>query len=195
MTKTQDILLFNQLFTEYQPRFVLYANTYVRDMNIAEDLVNEAFMKFWINKDTINIDSNIPAYILTILKNKCLNHLRHKEIENKAFASIQEHLAWELQLRISTLEASDPEELFSSDLRNKIDDAISRLPEKTMTVFKLSRLQNKSNNEIARMLGITTKGVEFHITKALSLLRKALKGYIITILLCVISMAKYLVIY
>lgn len=194
MAKTQDIHLFNRLFTEYQPRFVHYANTYVRDMITAEDLVNEAFMQFWINKDSINTDSNIPAYILTILKNKCLNHLRHKEIENRAFTSIQEHHIWELQLRISTLEASDPEELFSSDLRNKIDDAISKLPERTMLVFKLSRLQNKSHNEIALMLGITTKGVEFHITKALSLLRKALKGYIITILLSIISIAEFVLI-
>ena len=72
-----DIKAFNQLFTDYQGRFIRFANTYVRDTVIAEDFVVEALMYYWENRKTLAPDSNVPAYILTIIKHKCLNYLQH----------------------------------------------------------------------------------------------------------------------
>lgn len=183
MNKTYDLLFFNNLFTNYRSRYIAYANTYLHDWTIAEDLTSEAFITFWENKETLKPDSNIQAYILTILKNKCLNHLNKKQSEIAVLSHLQDHISWELQLRITTLEASNPEELFSLELQQKIESAIAGLPEKTKQVFELSRLQQKSHKEISELLGISTKGVEFHITKSLTLLRKKLKEYLLLLIL------------
>ncbi|MBK5720505.1 RNA polymerase sigma-70 factor [Dysgonomonas sp. Marseille-P4677] len=177
MAEISDIRFFNDLFVNYRLRFVRFANTYVRDLVIAEDITTESFMAYWENRENLPSDSNVPAYILTIIKNKCLNHLQHNEVRTKVYSNIQSDVSWEMQMRIMTLEACNPEQLFSFEVEKIVNDTLSTLPERTLEVFTLSRYKNKSHKEIAAELNITTKGVEFHITKALSLLRERLKDY------------------
>lgn len=168
---------------DYNSSFIRFANSYVRDIAIAEDIVTDAFMSYWEHKSDISSESNIPAYILTTVKNKCLNYLKHRDLKLRTLNEIQEHAFWELGLRISTLEVCNPEELFSTEVQEIIDKTLKDLPEKTYEVFVQSRYKNKSHKEIADFLQITTKGVEFHITKALSKLRENLKDYVLTIIL------------
>ena len=82
------------------------------------------------------------------------------------------------RLKITTLEACDPEELFSSEAQRLIDETLESLPEKTRTIFIMSRYENKTHKEIAEHLGLSTKSIEFHISKALGVLRKRLKDYL-----------------
>lgn len=178
MAEISDIRCFNDLFTHYQSRFVRFANSYVRDITLAEDIVAEAFMIYWENRGDLPSDSNIPAYILTIVKNKSLNYLRQKKVQDKIYLSMQDHASWEMNLRITSLEACNPTLVFSSEIERIINETLASLPEKTLKVFTLSRYNNKSHKEIAEYLNITTKGVEFHITKALTVLRAKLKDYI-----------------
>ena len=183
MKNTPDSLNFDQIFSEYHSRFVLYAPSYVRDMDTAKDLTTDAFMSFWEKRAELPPDCNIPGYILTALRNRCINYLNRKKNELGALSSMQEDISWELNLRISTLEASNPEKLFSRDIQRLISEALSQLPERTRVVFTLCRMQSKPHKEIAEILDISVKGVEFHMTKALNLLRKRLKDYIIIVLL------------
>lgn len=176
---------FNKLFTDYYLRFVAFANSYTRDTFISEDIVNESFMTYWENRDNLNTESNLPAYILTIVRNKCLNYLRHKETKSKTLSDIQDHASWELNIRISSLEACNPQELFSEEVKLIVNKTLQILPPKTREVFVMSRYKNKSHKEIAEILHITTKGVEFHITKALKQLRKSLKDYLFCILMLI----------
>jgi RNA polymerase sigma-70 factor, ECF subfamily len=69
MEYSADLKAFNQLFADYQGRFIRFANMYVRNMAVAEDFTIEALMQYWENRHTLKADSNIPAYILTIIKN------------------------------------------------------------------------------------------------------------------------------
>lgn len=84
----------------------------------------------------------------------------------------------ELDIRISTLEACNPEDIFSTEVQQIITDTLALLPEQTRRVFEMSRFENKTNREIAEELQITVKGVEYHITKALKPLRVSLKDYL-----------------
>lgn len=177
MEKTTDLQAFNQLFTNYQGRFIRFANTYVRDMAVAEDFTIEALMYYWENRHMLDTDSNVPAYILTIIKNKCLNYLQHLQVREEANEEIKNQADWELNTRISTLEACDPNELFSAEAQAIVNKTLASLPEQTRTIFMMSRYENKSHKEIAETLGITTKGVEYHITKALKKLHANLKDY------------------
>ena len=91
---------------------------------------------------------------------------------------LQEYETRRLNLRIATLEACNPERIFSDELQSLVDKALASLPEQTRDVFIRSRYNNQSHKEIAEALGISTKTVEFHITKALKVLRVALKDYL-----------------
>ncbi|WP_336527077.1 sigma-70 family RNA polymerase sigma factor, partial [Bacteroides acidifaciens] len=83
----------------------------------------------------------------------------------------------ELEIRISTLEACDPNEILSEELRAKVKTLLASMPEKTRIAFVRDRLDGKSHKEIAEELGISVKGVEYHITRAVKMLRDSLKDY------------------
>lgn len=170
--------LFNELYRKHYDGFVRFADSYIRDKAVAEDLVTESFMTFWDNRQVMLPGSNVRAYLLTVLKNKCLNHLKLREYRKKQLQNISEVSQWDLQMRITTLNACNPEEVFSAEIQDLVNQAIKELPPRTLEVFLLSRYQMKSNKEIAEMLGISVKGVEFHMTKALGLLRISLKDYL-----------------
>ena len=84
----------------------------------------------------------------------------------------------ELNIRISTLEACDPEEIFSHEIRTIIHNTLQSMPAQTRRIFEMSRFENKTVKEIAEETNITAKGVEYHITKALKVLRINLKDYL-----------------
>ena len=167
MEYSADLKAFNQLFADYQGRFIRFANIYVRDIAVAEDFTIEALMQYWENRNTLKADSNVPAYILTIIKNKCINYLQHIQVREDASEHLKNHAEWELNTRISTLEACNPEELFTAEAQEIVNK-----------IFIMSRYENKPYKEIAETLGMTTKGVEYHIAQALKKLHVNLKDYI-----------------
>ena len=116
--------------------------------------------------------------MLTILKNKALNYLRHKAIHDAAIENLEEIKNRELSIRISTLEACDPKEIFSDEVNRIIHKTLKNLPEQTHRIFEMSRFENKTVKEIADETNLTIKGVEYHITKALKALRINLKDYL-----------------
>ena len=81
----------------------------------------------------------------------------------------------ELSIRMSALEACNPDEIFSEEVEIIISATLSTLSEQTRRAFILSRFENKPNKEIAEEMEISIKGVEYHISKALKVLRVTLK--------------------
>lgn len=176
--KPSDIQSFNQVYHDYYKRLLTFACTYTHDTQIAEDFTTEAFMSYWENKDKLEADSNIPAYLLTIIKNKCLNFLQRKTLQHKVLDEMFDDENWKFHANIITLKACEPEELFVKDVKRIIKETLNALPQKTHDIFVLSRFKDKTYKEIASIFHMTTKGVEFHISKAVELLRKNLKDYL-----------------
>lgn len=183
MDSPLNLSTFNKLYNDYWNRFLKFAYSYVRDHSISEDIVSESFTSCWEHRSDFTHETNIPAYLFTTVKNKCLSHLNRAEIKARILSSMQKNAEWELETRISSLEACDPQELFSTEVQTIIKKTLASLSPRTLEVFSMSRYQNKSHKEIAQILGITNKGVEFHIAKALSKLRKNLKDYLLQLIL------------
>ena len=173
---------FDDLYATYYSGLVRFACTYLGDSMLAEDLVAESFMAYWERRSQLDSGVNVKAYIMTSLKHRCLNYLRDKKLHDAHLQRLNHNSMRELELRITTLEACDPAEIFPVELQQMVDRALRKLPTRTLEAFMLSRYQQKSHREIAESMGISVKGVEFHISKALALLRIALKDYLPVVL-------------
>lgn len=176
--ENSDIKLFTSIFSEYRKRFVLFAASYLRDESVAEDIVMESFMYYWENRSSLAKDTNIQAYILTIIKHKSLNYLRNQSAHRRIEDTMKSHQQRLLQENILSLEACDPQFLFSEEAQEIIDKVLKSLPDNTREIFIRSRYKKQTYKEIASDMGITEKSVEFHISKALKIFRVALRDYL-----------------
>lgn len=122
------------------------------------------------------------TFLFSVVKNKSIDYLRKELKSQETLAKLSEIGLREINTRIATLEACDPEKLYSNDIENIVNKALSTLPPKSKEVFLMSRSLNLTKEEIANTLGITKKGVEYHITKSLKCLRSALKDYLPSLL-------------
>lgn len=174
--------LFSRFFQENQEKFLSFAYSYTRNRATAEDILMESMISLWENREKWDKDSNLHALLLTIIKNRSLNYLEHEQVRIRAEETINTHKQRELELRISTLEACEPDSIFDTEIQGIVRKALERLPEQSRRIFILSRYQDTPNRKIAEQLGISVKSVEFHITKTLKLLRLELKDYLISLL-------------
>ena len=177
MGGSEDIKELSRLLESYKGRFISFANSYVQEFSVAEDFTMEAFMDYWEMREMLQPDSNVPAYILTLIKHKCLNHLKRKQLQEDVSQRLRTVAEWELNLQISSLEVCEPTELFTTEIKEIVNRTLQQLPEQTRRIFLLSRFENKTRKEIADELNMTSKGVEYHISKALAALRVNLKDY------------------
>lgn len=176
---------FIECYTKHKNTFIRFARSYTREIEVAEDIVCDAFADVWeILGKGEKIDS-IPAYTLGVIKFKCLNYLRHQEIKYKTDQDLKNLHEAQNTLSINSLEAFDPSDYFSGEIEELVSKALQELSFETRNVFDMSRNKQLSNKEIANQLGISLKGVEFHISKALKHLRKRLKDYLTYILLLI----------
>lgn len=176
--KRRNIDQLQALFEETREPFIRFAYSYVRCWDTAEDIFMESITNFWqkYNGETTE-DINPKSYLLTIVKNRSINYLRSQAAKLEMEEQIYEHQYAELNFRIKRLEECDPTLLFKHEIIKIIHQTLDSFSEQTNQIFKMSRFEQKTVNEIAYLLGITPKAVEYHITKTLKALRVALKDY------------------
>lgn len=167
---------FNSIYTTYYRKAFLFTLSYVHNDQVAEDIVSEAIIHLWELSKEREI-SNVEAILITYIRSKSLNYLKHIQAQENVCQTLLDKGQRELEIRISTLEACDPNEILSKELRAKVKTLLADMPEKTRIAFVRDRLDGKSHKEIAEELGISVKGVEYHIGKAVKILRDNLKDY------------------
>jgi len=169
---------FSSLFEQFKKSYTLFAYSYVRDMKDAEDIYMDVMMRVWENRMELPVDIHFPSYILMAIKNRALNFLRKQTTVLNTKEDITGDQLRELNFRITSLEACDPSELFTDEIEQIVKDTLDNMAEYTRFIFFMSRYENKTNREISQELGINIKTVEYHISKALKVLRENLKDYL-----------------
>lgn len=153
------------LFKKYYTFLVRFSLQIVKKEDAAEDIVQEVFIKLWDKKDTLEGVQNIKAYLFQATKNSSLNWIKSKKNNNDSIDLVE----------FSHDSGNNIEEqLAFEETQDKINKALSLLPEKCREVFLLSRNEGKSYKEIADDLSISIKTVENHMGKALKILREEL---------------------
>ena len=178
---------FNEIYTAYYRKSFLYVKSYIHDDMAAEDIVTEALIKLWERMKRETVDP-IRPYLFTILKNSSRDFLKHQAVMRYAHDTLTEALNRELAIRTTALEASDPNDIFSAEIKQIIEATLISLPKRTREIFILSRFGNKPHKEIAGLFNISVKGVDYHIMQAVKMLMSDLKDYLP--LLCAIISIK-----
>lgn len=174
---------FTTFYNTYYQRFVRYAYYYVNDEPTAEDMTHDALLYYWENRHKLAVDMDVLGYILQSVKNKCLNYLKHVQVEWEYSKNYINLYDWEIDMRIQTLESESYATIFTKDILKIVEDSLAELPEQTREIFLLNRLKNKSRKEIAQLLGVSQQKIDYHINKANDHLKYRLKDYIPFLLL------------
>lgn len=163
-----DHTAFKELFLCYYEKLCMFAIRYTRSSSVAEGLVQEVFVKIWENRQKLDDGRNIKSFLYMAVKNEALDYLKHQKMVEQKLSLF--HIVNKDQ-NSSNDEVLD-EDVFMIHVQNHIE----KLPYKTRQIYKLNRQDGLTYNEIAMVIGISQKTVEYHITKAIEILRDSLKN-------------------
>lgn len=181
MTEVVEIntAVLNTLFKNHYDELCRYAHSILKDQDVAEDVVQQLFIKLWEKRETISEIENIRSYLFRSTFNMSLNEKKKMQRMPKS----DEDIVLNNSLHASE-DASDL--IVSNELQEKIDSAMLVLPEKCREVFHLSRNEQLSYKEIAQEMNISTKTVENQVGKALRIMREELKDYLPLVILTLV---------
>jgi len=173
--KRGDFASFDQLFSVYKERLYAFALGYLKSTEYARELVQEVFIKVWENREELDEEKSFNAYLFTISKNIILNHLRKRANDKKYIEYIKQHTGIEY--------TKTEEKIEYSDLEAQAKKIIDQLPPGRKKIYRLSREEGLTYEEIAKKLNISKKTVENQMSRALKFLRERLdNGKLITLL-------------
>ena len=169
--KESDESAFHKLFYNYHDtlfRFVIYK---IKDSDLAEDITQETFLRVWKKRKTLIPEKSFFSLLARISTNLCYDHFRHVDVRKRHQKLLPE---------FGKSHFDDPEKINQLImLQDKIQDIVNdKLPQKCKTIFILSRIEGKTNPEIAETLNLSIRTIENQIYRALKILKKELNNYL-----------------
>lgn len=172
-----DNKTFEDLFELHFTKLMGFVFNYVRDEEVAKDIVHDAFLTLWSNRKRLNPVYPVKSYLFTLAQNYALNYLRHLRVVTGNEQAVTE-----------LLEAAN-EELDDYEKRLvRLEEKLAQLPEKQREVLVKCVVEGKKYKEVAEELDVTVNTVKTHITRALKFLRDELQEDLIMLLLCLKGM-------
>lgn len=148
---------------------IRYALRLTHDEDTAYDVVQDAFVKLWHIRETLDPERSLKSLLYLMVRNLSLNHQRMKRNEASH------------RMALSVPEAADapsPEEVYDAEqLGTQLRQWIEALPSRQREAFQLSRFEGLSHDEIAHVMNLTPRTVTNHIMLALQHLRNRLRAF------------------
>lgn len=166
-----DELAFRRVYDFHSEQVYQLAFRFLKDTAWSEEIVQDVFLKLWLNREGLDEQGNIWLYLYVITKRLCLNKLR----EVRKSAMLLEQLMRNMEVAGNQSE----EQLMANELERHAQRLISSLPKQQQLIFKLSREEGLTHNEIAQKLGLSPNTVKNHMVQALKTLKSTLQqsGY------------------
>lgn len=158
--KKRNCEVFEALFQDYYPGLTRLAERFVFDRKVSEDIVQNLFIYLWEHAENLTISSSIKSYLYYSVKNRCLNYLRGRKIQD------QHHI-----LYVEATLNEDHFEWLDTNVTQKIEAAIETLPPKMATIFKLKYLEEHTVKEIAAQMEVSENTVKTQLLRAKEKLR------------------------
>lgn len=161
-----DQQAFAEIIELYAGRIYAHALAYLKNRQIAEEIAQDVLLTVWQQKDKLNTISNFQGWLYVITRNKTTSAFRQM-LDTDAFA-VQDELDRELQ--------GPDKKLEYKELSETLQRGIEKLPPRRKEVFRLSKIEGLTYDEIALKMGITKSSVNQHMVEALSFLRNWLQS-------------------
>lgn len=169
---------FEEIYVSYFSRMKYFALEYVLSEEEAENIVQDVFTELWERKELLTYNINLVAFLFTSIKNRCIDHLRHRVIVRDAVNQIQEEYQVTLKVKLASLELFDQSLLSEQDIEKIVSEVINSLPEKCREIFIKSKIEGKKQKDIASEMNISLKTVENQMNIAYKKLKSELKDYL-----------------
>jgi len=166
--KNGSVDAFQEIFETYWHNLYLIARSKVQSHDDAEEIVQDVFSGLWEKRATLSIN-HLSSYLQTSVRNRVIDLIRSRLTQKKY---------WDYYRKF--LPQSQPQTEMTvayRDLTGSLEAAIDGLPAQSGKVFRLSRLEGRSNKEIAQLLHVSEKAIEYHLTKSTRALKLALKDF------------------
>lgn len=169
-----DEQAFESLFLHYFPRIKGFITGILQNEEEAEDISQDIFVAMWQNRERLTNIENLNAYLFRVAKNTVYRHIER----NLLFKDYQQQSG--LAAPDASHNDSIEEELYAKELEYLISATVERMPPQRKNIYKMSRNDGMSNDEIAQQLSISKRTVENHLTQALADIRKVITCFIFT---------------
>lgn len=166
-----DKTAFREMFNAYYAPLGRFAYRLVQSEVIAEELVQNLFLWIWENRLTWRVEGTLNAYLFKAIKNKSYSYWRDESRKSRYLERMDDNED-SYSFHVQPIEESNDRFVRAAE------KAIEDLPEKGRMIYKLSRLEGLTYNEIAEVLDISPKTVETHMRRSLETLRNKLSKYI-----------------
>ena len=162
---------YKKLFRILHPRLKIYCSLFIVDRSKIEDIIQESFIALWENRVAIRLDKSVKSLVFVMVRNRCLNELKKKKLEDCSLDLDKIHLT-ELQYLYQLDFTGKEEKSLEEQLLESFRIAVDNLPPQMKLVFTRCKIEGRKQYEVAQDLGISLKMVQKHISKA----KKHIKG-------------------
>lgn len=167
--RNNDLKAFETLFRLYYAPLCRYADSFVNEMPVSEEIVQDLFYLLWKDRKQIRIQLSVKSYLYMAIRNRAFHHIKHMQVKESYFDS--------LTANPDSDDRTPADELEYKELESQLARSLQRLPERQSRIFRMNRFDGKKYSEIAQELSLSVKTVEAEMTKALAMLRKELKHF------------------
>ncbi len=164
--KEGDESAFRIVFDLYSSKLYAFSYRFLKEKEPCQEVVQEVFLNLWINRAKLDTQYPIAPYLYTITRRLTLNVLRHVATSQSAMNKM-----W---LNVKKVSNETEQEVFLDDLSRFTEQVLSKMPKQQQLIFRMSRHQELSYDEIAEELNISRNTVKNHLVAALKTLRTQL---------------------
>lgn len=151
---------FEIIYKTYYSRLYYYTFQFITDEENSKDIVNDVFEKIWIQRHELKLET-LSSYLYTLIRNRCLDYLRHKKVEQQ-YADLYD---------LISQKEFDDSELYEYRM-SRIEKIIEKLGEPTKGIFIQCYFHLQKYAEVAQEYHISSSGIKKHVMKVLRLIRR-----------------------
>ncbi len=167
--KQGNISAYEAIFNRYYSTLCAYAKLFLKSSDICENVVQELMLWIWEHHSELHITGSLSSYLFTSTRNRSLKHISHEMVERKILDELHKKLHGQFE---------SPDFYIVKELESRIQSAVAQLPDTYRQAFEMNRYEKKTYNEIAELLDLSPKTVDYRIQQALKILRTTLKDYL-----------------
>jgi RNA polymerase sigma-70 factor (ECF subfamily) len=169
-----------EIVERHQRRASRIAFHYLRDAADADDAVQDAFIKTFVNLETYRDELPFEVWFTRILVNGCLDRIKARTRRARWMVALEDHgpSGWGEALDPAAVQPTPEAQTLAAERRRQLSAALARLPERQRSVFVLSQEQGYSSREVSAMMGMKESTVRVHLFRAIRKLRTLLQSTI-----------------